>query len=641
SSQRRSPPPPPPPSRLLHNFRRPRLLFTSPPPTVAMDDRHLRQSAMSTDGDDVRQDRQMIMRKIQARRRTQLEQKKSERDAAAAEEGDAGGDVGGDAPGGRTGRRASVEMRGMGSYEGSYDEDVPEEDDDAAMAAAILQHHRDESERALAGAGGPEEGLEAMNHALTSPPVAWWAMRKQWQKRRMGAEAMGARVGGFAAGLAARVGGGGTIVSGRVAGGDEDYEAVGPDASYRSAASEYLASGAPDASGVVGHPVMLEDPSAAGFDASAFRRNPLTGGDRRRRAPTVLVVPRHVLQKRKAQQTAYIVAAICAVFLFMFVLEQRKLSHYAMVESPMSLSAYLAGEKLAKDGGKKVTLGDLGLEEFEGAQGVPQVEFNVNTDPDQGDDNAVEVNPNDPRANPELANDPMVGDHPKATMHEDEFSKIHGDDRFELLKGVVVGWGVSPVEAFQTLHTPQSRALSWMAHEDVLRYNPTNDHWIKKIVQRYALAVTYYSTNGPGWRHTLHFLSNLDECDWNRKYAGYFTGAGHCEGGFVTVLALWGNNLGGALPPEVGAFTSLRTLSIFDNKIEVAPPASIAKLTMLTRLYVQRNRFRSVSINYLCPTPARDFKADCGRKGGVECECCTGCGYNAKNDRANMIDASN
>lgn len=227
----------------------------------------------------------------------------------------------------------------------------------------------------------------------------------------------------------------------------------------------------------------------------------------------------------------------------MFFLEQRKLSHYAMVKSPMSLSAYLAGEQLmaesdpGENNGKKVTLGDLGLEEFDKVDGIPQVEFGN-----------IELNPNDPLANEVLANDPLVGNHqqqhpPPPAL--DEFSQMHGADRFKLLKGVVVGWGVTPDEVFDNPSSPQYRALSWMAHDDVLHYTPENDHWIKKIVQRYTLAVIYYSTNGPGWSNTLFFLSNFDECNWNRKYEGFFSGAGHCDGGFITALALWSNNLQG------------------------------------------------------------------------------------------------
>merc|ERR1719491_2722381 len=162
-------------------------------------------------------------------------------------------------------------------------------------------------------------------------------------------------------------------------------------------------------------------------------------------------VSRDVLQKRRNQQAVHIVAAMCVMFLFMFFLEQRKLSHHAMIESPIRWTTYMAGEQIMAES-------------------------------DPGENNGV-----------------------------------HGKDRLEILKGVVVGWGVTPAITFDNPNSPQYQALRWLTHEDVLRYSPENEYWIRKIVQRYALAVIYYSTGGPGWKQTLFFLSNYDECDWNRE----------------------------------------------------------------------------------------------------------------------------
>jgi len=91
------------------------------------------------------------------------------------------------------------------------------------------------------------------------------------------------------------------------------------------------------------------------------------------------------------------------------------------------------------------------------------------------------------------------------------------------------------------------------------------------------------------------------------------------------------------LPPEIGSLTSLRTLSVFDNKIRMIPPKSLTKLASLGRLYLQKNSFKG-DIDFLCPLKANDFKSDCGRKGGVNCSCCTACGFNRKNDKGNMVD---
>ena len=100
------------------------------------------------------------------------------------------------------------------------------------------------------------------------------------------------------------------------------------------------------------------------------------------------------------------------------------------------------------------------------------------------------------------------------------------------------------------------------------------------------------------------------------------------------IVAFSTDHLLPALPPELGSLSFLKTFSVFDNAINSPPPKSLAKLK-LKRLYLQKNAFRA-DIDYLCPTSAREFKSDCGKKGGVTCTCCTACGYNEKNDKANM-----
>lgn len=470
--------------------------------------------------EDLDEDRRQIMKKIQQRRRTQSKKKLAEQHK----------DGGKDSPAEYYGNSETSGYTQNTSYD-VVDQDAGFEESysiDEDLFHEVQAAHQEDEER-IGGRieDGQEDGLEAMNQALTSPPVAWWAMRKQWQKRRGGM----LNFAGLGASSARAPSEGGEM-------GDEE-EMDGPDASYRSGASgrPRLGGSTVTEAGVVGHPVMLEDPMSIGYDLSAFRQNPYASVDKRKRNPTVLYVSRDVLQKRKMQQSMYIIAALCVVFLFIFLLEQRKLSHYAMVESPMSLSAYLAGEELMtkNDGNSQVTLGDLGLEEFDNIGGVPEVEFGN-----------IEVNPNDPLAIPELANDPLVGNNHYKPLALDDFSQIHGTDRFQLLKQVVVGWGVTPTEIFENKGSAQYKALYWMAHDDVLRYTPDNDHWIKKIIQRYALTTIYYATNGPGWTNAFFFLSSKDECNWNHKsFTGFFAGAGHCEGGYITALALWSNNLDG------------------------------------------------------------------------------------------------
>ena len=455
------------------------------------------------------------------------------------------------------------------------------------------------------GTGG-EEGLEAMTRALTNHPVAWWEMRKQWQKRRGGGAAVtqnlgggggggggtssAARGGGVGGGLASGGGAGGTGEGGGggggrgggVGGGAPSYDRGGggcddddDDRGGDHATTDW---------GACAHPVMREDPAGIGYDPSAFRQSPYHatggvgfggvgpnsnneatssssspggGGNRRRgrRGPTVIYATRDVVQKRQLLQGLYVIASVCVVILFMFLLGQRKLSNYAMVGSPLSMSAYLAGEELMTAGSDGGGSGSGSGVADGGGGGGGYYDYGAGMEQGGGGQAAsaafagfgdIEVNPIDPLANEVLANDPLVGNHNMKEPSGAAAGAAAAGARFEQLKRVVVSRSITPESTFADPSTAQYRALDWLANDDVLRYEPDSERWSRKIVQRYTLATVYYATNGQGWKNTLFFLSNRDECDWNRVYMGYFSGAGKCnKEGYVTVLALWGNFLKG------------------------------------------------------------------------------------------------
>ena len=393
-------------------------------------------------------------------------------------------------------RNRSFTDHGGGGHDAA-DDDGELDDSLANEILEEVQAAHEEDEYNLSGrVEDGEEVMDALNQALTSPPPVWWSMRKQWQKKRRG-------------------GGGGRGVmnflnnSGHDMGDDDadqtyadeqdenmtalDY--AGLDSSARSAGEALL--GRSDA-GVVGHPVMMEAPIDIGYDVAAYRKNPFLRSGKRKRSPTVVYVTKETLHRRRAQQVAYLLAAVSTVFLFMFFLEQRKLSHYAMVQTPISLSAYLAGEgtELKDRRGDSYTTGleHLGLQELASAE-VAEVQFN---EPAEGQQEPVMEVGGDFAGLPAQLNFP--------------------EDRFDTLRRLVVEQGASEDSVFDVQPmTPQRKALNWLAFEDGMRLTPDNDHWIKKIVQRYALATFYFSTNGQTWDNSYHFLTGIDECSWNGK----------------------------------------------------------------------------------------------------------------------------
>ena len=62
--------------------------------------------------------------------------------------------------------------------------------------------------------------------------------------------------------------------------------------------------------------------------------------------------------------------------------------------------------------------------------------------------------------------------------------------------------------------SPQYRAAQWMAEEDQLIINPSDD--LSRFAQRYAMVVFYYATGGDtSWINQANFLSpTLDICSW-------------------------------------------------------------------------------------------------------------------------------
>lgn len=97
--------------------------------------------------------------------------------------------------------------------------------------------------------------------------------------------------------------------------------------------------------------------------------------------------------------------------------------------------------------------------------------------------------------------------------------------------------------ALQDPDSPQSKALTWLAGDTNFKNYPD---W--RRMQRYALAVFYYSTNGDEWRDNGGWLSEADECTW----LTHETNAPVCNpNGAYIDITLKKNNLRGTIPLEL------------------------------------------------------------------------------------------
>ncbi len=120
---------------------------------------------------------------------------------------------------------------------------------------------------------------------------------------------------------------------------------------------------------------------------------------------------------------------------------------------------------------------------------------------------------------------------------------------------------VADSSLIRDITTPQGQAARWIISEDELRLCP-ND---LKIVQRWVLAVMYFSTGGDSWTQCFQddvecgvflpflnqeaFLSPSTECEW----AGIACDAMAC----VTEIEFEENNLVGTIPTELGLLDEL------------------------------------------------------------------------------------
>ncbi len=86
-----------------------------------------------------------------------------------------------------------------------------------------------------------------------------------------------------------------------------------------------------------------------------------------------------------------------------------------------------------------------------------------------------------------------------------------------------------------------------------------------------ALVAIYQSTNGEGWDNQTGWLVDENVCNWYGIA---------CNNGTVVSLDLFGNNLSGPLPLEIGGFPDLRTLTLNDNSLTGPIPLTITFLDL-------------------------------------------------------------
>lgn len=149
----------------------------------------------------------------------------------------------------------------------------------------------------------------------------------------------------------------------------------------------------------------------------------------------------------------------------------------------------------------------------------------------------------------------------------------------------------------QRPRSPQMFAFEWLMEDPLIRdLYPAPYYQRSRIRQRFALATLYFATNGPQWTNNNNWLNySVHECEWYSRdtYSGapkesygitrsyndseiVASGNYPCPQTAVPTsyrkyehLWLKSNALAGMLPQEVYFLTSLKTISLSGNSIEL------------------------------------------------------------------------
>ena len=129
-------------------------------------------------------------------------------------------------------------------------------------------------------------------------------------------------------------------------------------------------------------------------------------------------------------------------------------------------------------------------------------------------------------------------------------------------------------------HSPQAKALEWSRND--IKIYPVSV--TSRIVQRYALATLYYSTNGTYWKTNRNW-GNGHECEWY----GVVCDSDDNTTFHVTYMDLNSNNLVGTITPEIGWITTLEQIHLWGNKLVGSIPSTLSRLANLHTIYMDNN----------------------------------------------------
>ncbi len=99
---------------------------------------------------------------------------------------------------------------------------------------------------------------------------------------------------------------------------------------------------------------------------------------------------------------------------------------------------------------------------------------------------------------------------------------------------------------------------------------------------REVLVALYNATGGPTWNYGSNWLSDVPISEWE--------GVTTDDNGRVTQLDLYGNELTGEIPAELGNLANLEQLDLFGNQLSGEIPPELGNLADLAFLFLNENQ---------------------------------------------------
>lgn len=130
----------------------------------------------------------------------------------------------------------------------------------------------------------------------------------------------------------------------------------------------------------------------------------------------------------------------------------------------------------------------------------------------------------------------------------------------EAVKALIESVSFDGGAALQNASSSQSMALEWL-QQDNANTTETYEDW--RLIQRYVLAVFYYSTSGDKWKENTDWLSGENECTWCTMNSDIDSPVCNETDGRYIDIDLEDNGLSGMVPVELALLSgSLRKYAV-------------------------------------------------------------------------------